>query len=523
MITMSQNWEANITASSREIKAKVELFNGSTLAETFLPTDKLVSIKVEKTPANGAFFGYTICQKATITVLDINEDTVITKGNILKIYLGTQNEYVKLCDFYADEITRDEVKKVITITAFDIIQKTSNYLQKELNIALPITLTGYAQTVAAFMGLEAEIDNSIDIQYTVETPPNFEGNESLREVITAIAAATGTICYISNNNKLRFKSLYTIDSSIVIAKKDLFELSQGERKALNKITHVTELGDNVTVGNGNGFNHVIRDNPFIVNRNDISDILTNLYNKSYGLVQYPYKLKWRGNPALEIGDRVYLHDTLIYYLGETITYNGGLIVTSEWNETEEENPEAAPITIGEAINQTTAKVDKVNKQITLFTEITEETTNQVAELQIEAGEIKASVETNREEVSNALDEINNTINKVEASLTDEALSIKIETLVGDGAIDEVTTSTGFTFNSEGLTVSKATSEMTTTITEDGMQVSKDGEAQLTANNTGVIARNLHAETYLIIGVNSRFEDFTNSDGEARTGCFWIGG
>lgn len=60
--------------------------------------------------------------------------------------------------------------------------------------------------------------------------------------------------------------------------------------------------------------------------------------------------------------------------------------------------------------------------------------------------------------------------------------------------------------------------MSTTITEDGMKVYKNNGAVLTANSNGVDAKNLHATTYLIIGDNSRFEDYSN-----RTGCFWIGG
>ena len=83
---------------------------------------------------------------------------------------------------------------------------------------------------------------------------------------------------------------------------------------------------------------------------------------------------------------------------------------------------------------------------------------------------------------------------------------------------KVETNTGFTFNDEGLTVEKANSEMRTQITEDGMTVFKNDEAVLTANNIGVDALNLHATTYLIVGTNSRFEDYADT----RTGCFWIG-
>lgn len=42
------------------------------------------------------------------------------------------------------------------------------------------------------------------------------------------------------------------------------------------------------------------------------------------------------------------------------------------------------------------------------------------------------------------------------------------------------------------------------------------------DDTGVSAENLHATTWLIVGENSRFEDYTDASGEKRTGCFWIG-
>lgn len=53
-----------------------------------------------------------------------------------------------------------------------------------------------------------------------------------------------------------------------------------------------------------------------------------------------------------------------------------------------------------------------------------------------------------------------------------------------------------------------------------MTVKRNEEEVLKANNNGVDAVNLHATTYLIIGNNSRFEDYDNG---SRTGCFWIGG
>ena len=104
-------------------------------------------------------------------------------------------------------------------------------------------------------------------------------------------------------------------------------------------------------------------------------------------------------------------------------------------------------------------------------------------------------------------------------MTKDEMHIAIQEAVKDAESSEVTTSTGFTFNAEGLNITKSNSEMSTLITEDGLRVSRNGEVTLSANNEGVKAEDLHATTYLLIGENSRFEDYNNG---ARTGCFWIG-
>ena len=107
-------------------------------------------------------------------------------------------------------------------------------------------------------------------------------------------------------------------------------------------------------------------------------------------------------------------------------------------------------------------------------------------------------------------------------LSSSNLTLDITSIKNDG-VTKVSTSTGYTFDSTGLTIDKTDAQTKTQITEDGMTVyQKNGttvDAVLTATSDGVNAKNLHATTYLIVGGRSRFENF----GTDRTGCFWIGG
>lgn len=153
-------------------------------------------------------------------------------------------------------------------------------------------------------------------------------------------------------------------------------------------------------------------------------------------------------------------------------------------------------------------------------------TKAFASLDIKADEINTSVKTLKENTDSAIGAANDTIkelqNEVAAKMTAEAVELQIKSAMDNGT-SKVVTETGFTFNGEGLTISKTDSELETQITENGMSVyqsTTDGkEKVLTADNQGVEAKNLHATTYLIVGNNSRFEDY----GADRTGCFWMGG
>lgn len=529
MINVSTNWAADISAPARKVSGKVLHYRASSLKNEFLPTDKLVSIKIEKTPTNGMFFGYTICQKATIVLLDTANNISIEKGDKLEVYLGTENELVKNPIFYVEEPVRDEVKKQITITAYDLLFKASDILQKELVITFPITLKGYADVVAAKLGTEVvwvEGETAFtNVSYTAEQQPNFGGAETLREILTAIAGASGSICYVNADNKICFKQL--INEPKATINKDLyFELTLGKPITLSQITHATELGDNITAGNAGGYNQIIRNNPFLENREDITDILLQLLNVVNGTTIYHYSIKWRANPAIEIGDCLNIDEKNIYYLGETINYIGGMSAKSEWKDAEQETVEGNPATLGEALNKTFAKVDKINNKIELVAGNVSDNTTAISNLQIDAGNIKASVSTVQNNLDKAVEDMGGDIDeiskKVELAMTDEDVQIKIEQVISEGGVKKVETTTGYKFDETGLTVSKTGSEMTTTITEDGMTVYRDNTEVLIADNEGVWAEDLHATTYLIIGENSRFEDY-DIDGERRTACFWIGG
>ena len=533
MQTMSAFWVNDITSPARTVSGRVELYNGSTLSNRFYANTRLSSMKVERTPTNGLLWGYTISQKATVKLLNKENDINDIKGYNMKLYLGVGGDYADFPAFKITECKKDEVRGSVELVGYDLISTAAEHTLEELEITYPAEMMDYARAIAAFLGVELRLalGNSEYHQITFdgETLPNYEGTETLREVLEDIAQATGTICYMDYLNRLCFKHLDNTPVAVV-DKSQYFSLEVSEPISLSKVSATTELGDNIHTGNDDGYNHIIHDNGFYVNSDEAAASIEQLLADNSSTVIYPYKLKWRANPAIEIGDcfNITLKDGSIIplvYLGETIQYTGGMSATSEWKSEEKKQVNSAPTTLGEAIKETYAKVDKVNKQITMVVSESSANAEAIASIQLGLDGINASVSNMETITSEALEGMSETIStlqtSVDATMSADAIEIAIKSELSNG-VDKIETATGYTFNEEGLTVSKSDSEMKTTITEDGMKVFKNDDEMLAANNEGVKAQNLHATTYLIIGRNSRFEDYINTNNESRTGCFWIG-
>lgn len=122
------------------------------------------------------------------------------------------------------------------------------------------------------------------------------------------------------------------------------------------------------------------------------------------------------------------------------------------------------------------------------------------------------------------DKIASSIRGVDGRLTaleQDANSFNIQLQNG---VQSVTTTTGYTFNHDGLSIKQSNSDIINKINESGMYVVRsvgDSETEiLSAGTSGVNALNLTARQYLLIGSNCVFEDYGNNN--ERTACYYIG-
>lgn len=145
-------------------------------------------------------------------------------------------------------------------------------------------------------------------------------------------------------------------------------------------------------------------------------------------------------------------------------------------------------------------------------------------LEVVDGKITATVD---DKIQATVESIDGTIQSIVGEI-DGKINSKVEQTV-EGlrvSINSVTTTTGYTFGADGLFIHKDGDELTNQLDNTGMYVFRgEGDTRadiLIANNQGVEALNLKSKQYLIVGDNSRFENYATDRDPHRTGCFFVG-
>lgn len=648
--------QSNISSMSR-VKAKVDIWLGDTLVKTCTCSDVLQDYKITRVGDNGKFFGFGVPHKVDINFIDLNRVLTVTTANTIEIAVGDGTTFEEpYPTFYVTEISRNEKTNTITVTACDLLYKAATVTLSEVGINPPYSVRQLAEACARVLNLGISIptlsDGSFDVVHAEGGNFEPEGTETLKEVFTAIAEVTQTIYYIDATNTLTFKRLDKDgDSVFTISKDKYYELDTKTARAITGICSTNELDSLESNTSTVGTTQYVRSNPLWDNHPDRATLIDIAINSIGGLSITQFDCDWAGDYHLEIGDKISLvtedNNTVdSFVLNDTTEYDGALSEQTEWEYTADDDETAGnPTNLGEKLNQTFAKVDKLEKNITLYVgevldsvledavsdvvvdkiedalqgsdivkdiedlksttsthtskistlELTTSgiqatvsgvtqsvtdlqtadnqlsgritsNTEQIGSLKVSMDSINAEVSSSKTEVTNLKTELEGQIETLETTITEEIsqinvttkgisasvskveetttnavnslsdsvqvltnavntavtedkVSILISQTLADGVDKVVTSEKQYTFDDEGLHVGSSDSSISTLITEDGMEVDRSGQTVLIAGNEGVIAEDLHATTYLIIGDNSRFEDYNGN----RTACFWIGG
>lgn len=407
--------------------------------------------------------------------------------------------------FIVKDAKYNDESNSITLECYDLlllsmIEYTSvvEFPTEESPDVAPVTLGAYLQAICDFLGIELATPEFANSTVIIDEE-KYNKEYTFRDVLTEIAQAAGGTIAIKND---KLWVLYPAASAVTVEPSNLKSIKIGELYGpVNSVVIArTPQEDNIFKKDAAAENICeikIENNQLMDSHRE--DFIEGIYNALNGLTYYPHEVESYGIGTLDICD-LFTIETLdgktytALHISGDMEINQGLIERTKGAAPAATKTEyKAASETDRALNKTILRVDKQEQTIQALITKTENVTNDLT------GQVEAITKT------------------VEQKMTADDVQILISKTV-DG-INSITTSTGYTFNQDGMRIKKSGDEIENKIDNTGMYVNRDDDNILTANNEGVDAINLRARQFLIIGENSRFEDYEGN----RTACFYIGG
>lgn len=420
-------------------------------------------------------------------------------------------------------------KKYVNIVAydtmFDIIN--TNVVGWYDALEFPMTMKQFRDSFFTHMGIEQEtvelIQDSMIVEKTISAD-EITGSK----VMKAVCELNGVFGKIGRDGKFEYLKLpkKTENNVKSISAYRKVEYEDYLTSNISKI-HIRQFENDIggSFGESDANVYAIEDNFLVYGKNteQLNEISERLYDAVKDVSYIPSESTVQGSFDFSVGDYICLKtkygDVETYILERTL--KGIQALKDEF--------------VAKGIKVYTTKGNSLQKEIRQLkgkTNVLERNVDETRETisDVETG-LKAEIVKNTESISQTISETNQKLDDEVTALKNAQSSIQqrvdsfsvefkqeISKVDGYGEDIEELKKTSYKFDTEDLTIEKSGSEIKTKINEDGMRVYKGDEEMLKANNEGVDAVNLHAKTYLIIGNNSRFEDYEGD----RTACFWIG-
>lgn len=407
-------------------------------------------------------------------------------------YKQINNEAFKIGKFIVTEIKDNDSEESVSVTANDYGLKFAVPYTTELDYGSgEITLYDVLEECCEKAGVELENTSITNGDFIVEDN-QFVNGELIGDVICGICMSSGDFATINDNDKLEL--IFTNETDEII--EDYVELE--DKRDTQPITSVSVgssqvegqeaiLRDEELIEEYGEHWLIINDNPFAYTLEKRQELVTAIFNKVKGFAYSSFKSEYAYLPYLTLGD-------LIQFKNK----NGDLInsiilrYTMEYEDCTFEAP---------SITSSTIDYEKSPRP-----------EERAKRAEIIANQANANITA----IVQSQDELEQRVNQTELSITEQDVKIEILSTNIDeenGNITSVTTSSGFTFNNDGLDISSGEEGFNTLINNTGTYY-KDGDtiiSQTTKDNIITKDMVLYGKYYYGVDENLDVSNFTKED------------
>ena len=491
-----------VTYDSNDIVSMNPHYEGSLLRSVM----KGLDIELNRSAAGRitSYAGSAIAGDAVAGVINPQDASMIRSPRFgVKAPGDADYSYLEYGTYVVKDKKDDKEQDFVLFECYDLM--LFSMVPYDLIVNYPITVGGFLDAICTRLGWEKRYTTFVNSDVEIEEE-KYDETYTYRDVLDEIAqVAGGMIAFVGDELDV----IYPTNSGETIDTSNLITLRMGESYGpVNSVVLArSPQEDNIYRQNSDsvsahGITEVRIENNQIMDSHR-EDFIDGILGAVLGLQFETYELESFGIGYLNLGEFFTIqtpdgenHTALMLCDDLKIGQGSNEISRLEAPAFTETDYTAASES-DRVLNKTILRVDKQAQEITAL----------VSKTEIMEG---------------AIDGVSAQITHLtEVMIDSDSVDIRISEAI-DG-IDSVTTATGYTFDKDGLHIQKTVNgeadEMENLIDNTGMYVKRYGENILAANNEGVDAINLRSRQFLIIGNNSRIEDYT----DGRTACFYIGG
>ena len=473
-------------------------YEGSLLRSVMKCLD--IELKPTDIGSTTAVAGLAIAGIAIADVRDIGSASIIKAPKFgVKAPADADYSYIEYGTYIIKEKKHDEEQDTVLLECYDLM--LLSMIPYDLNLGYPLTVSGLLDAICDRLGWKKKYTTFVNSDVLIEEE-KYDASYTFRDVLDEISqVAAGMIGFVGDELDV----IYPRNSGETIDSSNLKTLKMGESYGpVNSVVlarspqedNIYRLDEDSV--NAHGITEIRIENNQIMDSHR-EDFIDGILAALLGLRFELYELESFGIGYLNFGDFFTIqtpdgvdHNALM--LCDDLKITQGLSETSSLEAPAVTQTDyAAASETDKVLNKTILRVDKQAQEITA--------------LVTKTGNVESSVDGLTTKVTNLTSIV------MDSEKVDIAISKAIE------GINSITTTTGYTFDQDGLHIHKSEEEMENLLDNTGMYVNRGGDNILTANNEGVDAINLRSRQFLIIGANSRIEDYEYN----RTACFYIGG
>lgn len=309
---------------ARQLRGRIKV------KDTMYESEEFTSLSFDSGSISGETYqiGSTYMNTVKIVFPSILEEIAEDVEVVPEVAILVEDEYhyTKLGHFYVTEFDRDRNANTTTITASDkMIYMEGTYTSK---LTFPKSYREVALEIANLAGVEVDENSFATLQnLSIAKPEGY----TYRQAIGLIAQFEGGFASFNREGKLEIRRLRNTEFGITPES----YLLKGFKKNENayRIGGITvRIGDEESatlhVGATNG-SQVMLENKVMT-----QSLLDLMWLQVKDLTYFPFELKWRGCPALEAGDWMYVIDRdgtrySVPNLSYSLSFNGGMSAESK--------------------------------------------------------------------------------------------------------------------------------------------------------------------------------------------------